>query len=86
MIVTVLVEGSTLTLAGSIIGLLLAHGILMLLAVVIEETRKAGISGIVFYREEWIILVGSLFLGVLCALLPAVQAYRTDISKVLAGN
>jgi len=86
LFVTVLVEGSTLTLAGSIIGLLLAHGILMLLAVVIEETRKAGISGIVFYREEWIILVGSLFLGVLCALLPAVQAYRTDISKVLAGN
>jgi putative ABC transport system permease protein len=41
---------------------------------------------LVFYSEEWIILAGSLILGVLCAVIPAVQAYRTDISKVLAGN
>jgi len=86
LFVTVLTEGGILTLLGSLIGLVLAHGILMMLASVEEEARKAGISGIVFYTEEWIILAGSLFLGILCALLPAVQAYRTDISKVLAGN
>lgn len=86
LFITVLAEGSTLTLLGSITGLLLAHGILVILAGVVEETRKAGISGIIFYSEEWIILAGSLFLGILCALLPAIQAYRTDISKVLAGN
>ena len=86
LFVTVLTEGGVLTLLGSLIGLFLAHGILMILAIVQEEARNAGISGIVFYMEEWIILAGSLFLGVLCALLPAIQAYRTDISKVLAGN
>ena len=86
LFVTVLTEGGILTFLGSLIGLLLAHGILILLATVEAEARKAGISGIVFYHEEWIILAGSLFLGVLCALLPAIQAYRTDISKVLAGN
>jgi putative ABC transport system permease protein len=86
LFVTVLAEGITLTFLGSIIGVVLAHGILMILAGVVEETRKAGISGIIFYSEEWIILAGSLFLGILCALLPAIQAYRTDISKVLAGN
>jgi putative ABC transport system permease protein len=53
---------------------------------VVEETRKAGITGIIFYTEEWIILGGSLLLGLLCALIPAVQAYRTDISSVLARN
>lgn len=83
---SVLLEGSTLTFLGSVLGLLFSHGILILMAVLVEETRKAGITGLVFYTEEWIILAGSLLLGVVCSLLPAVQAYRTDISKVLAGN
>jgi putative ABC transport system permease protein len=83
---SVLLEGSTLTFLGSILGLLFSHGVLMLMGSFIEDTQKAGITGLVFYSEEWIILAGSLFLGILCALLPAVQAYRTDISKVLAGH
>jgi putative ABC transport system permease protein len=36
--------------------------------------------------DEGIILAASVLLGLMCALIPAVQAYRTDISKVLAGN
>jgi len=86
LFVAVLLEGTILTALGSLVGLFMAHGILVALAALVEETQKAGITGIIFYAEEWIILAGSLFLGVLCALLPAVQAYRTDISKVLAGN
>jgi putative ABC transport system permease protein len=86
LFVAILLEGTVLTLMGSIIGLLLGHGVLMLLARLMEQTQKAGISGLVFYPEEWIILAGSLLLGLFCALIPAVQAYRTDISKVLAGN
>lgn len=86
LVVTILTEGVLLTLLGSVIGLLLGHGVVMLMTAFVAETQKAGISGIVFYTEEWIILAGSLLLGVLCALIPAWQAYRTDISKVLAGN
>lgn len=86
LFVSVLVEGSVLTLIGSLLGLLFAHGLVIALATYVEQARKAGITGIIFYTEEWIILAGSLFLGVFCALIPATQAYRTDISKVLAGN
>ena len=86
LFMSVVLEGGILTFLGSVIGLLMAHGILILMSAVLEETRNAGISGIVFYTEEWIILAGSLFLGIVCALLPALQAYRTDISKVLSGN
>lgn len=86
LFISILAEGVTLTALGSMAGLVLGHGILVILGSVLEETRKAGITGFVFYTEEWIILAGSLFLGVLCALIPAIQAYRTDISKVLAGN
>jgi putative ABC transport system permease protein len=86
LVVSILTEGVVLTVLGSSIGILLGHGVVVLMTALVVETQKAGISGIVFYTEEWILLAGSLLLGVLCALIPAWQAYRTDISKVLAGN
>ena len=86
LFVSVLLEGGLLTFMGSAIGLLMGHGVLMLLNTLVKETQKAGIGGMVFYSQEWIILGGSLLLGLVCALIPAIQAYRTDISKVLASN
>jgi putative ABC transport system permease protein len=86
LLVSILLEGGILTGLASAGGLLTGHGVLWAMSVYVEETQRAGISGLVFYREEGIILAGSLLLGLLCALLPAWQAYRTDISKVLAGN
>jgi putative ABC transport system permease protein len=83
---SILLEGSVLTLFGSALGLILAHGVVSTLSVMLAEIEKAGLSGFIFYPEEGIILVASLLLGILCALLPAAQAYRTDISKVLSGN
>jgi putative ABC transport system permease protein len=86
LVLSVLMEGTVLTLLGSVIGLLMGHGVVILMAALVEATQKAGINGFVFYQQEWIILVGSLLLGLLCAIIPAIQTYRTDISKVLAGN
>ncbi|MBL0744983.1 ABC transporter permease [Chryseolinea lacunae] len=86
LLVSVLLEGGVLTLLGSLVGVLMGHGVLILLSRLVEETQKAGISGMIFYSQEWVILGGSLLLGLLCALIPAIQAYRTDISKVLASQ
>lgn len=79
-------EGITLTILGSVIGLALGHGVLYLFTAVVEESGKTGISAWVFYKEEGYLLAGSLVLGILCSLIPSFQAYRTDIHKVLAGN
>lgn len=86
LFVSILLEGVLLTLLGSVAGLALGHSMLVILGSATEEMQKAGVSGLIFYAEEWIILAGSLLLGVLCAMIPAIQAYRTDISKVLASN
>lgn len=86
LFIATLMEGTTLTLLGSIIGLALGHGVLYLFVTVVEESRKAGISAMIFYKEEIYLLVGSIVLGIVCSLIPAFQAYRTDIHKVLAGN
>lgn len=83
---SVLLEGSLLTFLGACAGLALAHLALMLMPLLMNEAEKTGISGLIFYPEEGIILAASLLLGILCALLPALQAYRTDISKTLAGS
>jgi putative ABC transport system permease protein len=83
---SVLLEGAVLTFLGTCFGLALAHGVLSLLGGVMPEAERSGVTGSVFYPEEGIILAASLLLGIVCAIMPAVQAYRTDISKVLAGN
>ncbi|MFN3840617.1 MAG: ABC transporter permease [Cyclobacteriaceae bacterium] len=86
LVFTILAEGISLTLMGCLAGVVLGHGVVWGMAQAIEEIEKTGITGLMVYREEWIILAGSLMLGMVCALVPAWQAYRTDISKVLAGN
>lgn len=83
---SVLLEGMLLTLVGSVVGIMLAHGVIWLLAVSLPAIGRSGLSPWIFYSGEWIILAASLLLGGLCAFIPAVQAYRTDISKVLSGN
>ncbi len=86
LFMTTLMEGTTLTFLGSIIGLALGHGVLYLFTALVEESQKTGISAMIFYVEEVYLLVGSIVLGIICSLIPAFQAYRTDIHKVLAGN
>jgi putative ABC transport system permease protein len=86
LLVSILLEGGLLTLIGCMVGLALGHGVVEILAISVTETQKAGITGLIFFPEEWIILVGSLLLGMVCAIVPAIQAYKTDISRVLGGH
>jgi len=81
-----LLEGTLLTLLGSIMGLVLGHLAILIFTVVLEDSQKMAITTYVFYPEEAFLLIGSLVLGGICSLIPSFQAYRTDIHKVLAGN
>ncbi len=79
-------EGMTLTLFGALLGLALGHMVLLIFTTLISEGAKGGFTGAVWYAEELLVLLGSLLLGVICSLLPAWRAYRTDIHQVLAGG
>ncbi|MCA6407321.1 MAG: ABC transporter permease, partial [Cytophagales bacterium] len=68
------------------VGILLGHVVLGFFVFVMEEGQKMGLSAGVFYLEEGVILAGSVVLGIICSLLPAIQAYRVNIHNVLAGN
>jgi putative ABC transport system permease protein len=86
LFISILLEGTMLTLIGSVIGILIGHGTLLGFTQLIEESQSTGISAFIFYREELFIIAGSVGLGILCTLIPAWQAYRTDIHQVLAGS
>lgn len=83
--VSVLLEGTIMALAGAFFGILLAHIVLIVSPAFLDAAARSGITGWLFLPQEGIILVAGLLLGIICALLPATQAYRTDISRVLAS-
>lgn len=80
------IEGVSLTLCGSMLGIALGHMVLYLFTILVSESQTAGLNAFTFYSEELYLLAGSLVLGMVCSLIPSVQAYRTDIHNVLAGN
>lgn len=82
---SVLLEGIALSFSGALLGLALAHSALFLLPLFLDEAARSGISGWIFLPEEGIVLAAGLLLGIVCAVLPAMQAYRTDISRVLSS-
>ncbi len=79
--VLILIEGVLIAAVGGVSGVLIAHGILHVLPFFITD-----LNPIPFYvvEEEWLVLAGSLLIGVLAAIVPAMLAYKTDISKTLA--
>lgn len=85
LFVTMLAEGVAMTLLGCVLGLAMGHGTLFLFTWWVKEGSQTGFTPYVFYASELWILAGSLLLGIVCSLVPAIQAYRTDIHKVLAG-
>ena len=85
LFVSVVMEGAAMTVIGSAFGILLGHGVLLAFTQLVEESQKTGMSAFVFYQNELVIVAGSVLLGIFCSLIPAWQAYRTDIHKVLAA-
>lgn len=81
-----ILEGMVMTLMGGLFGIVTAHGFVGGLVWFNEAIARSGLTPFVFYAEEGYVLIGSLVLGIVCSLIPGLQVYRTDISRVLAGT
>ncbi|RED99434.1 ABC transporter permease [Marinoscillum furvescens] len=77
----ILIEGLLITFAGAISGLVIAH---VAMQVVANTIGGIAPEPWVILQEEWLVLAGCLAIGVVASLIPAVMAYKTDISKTLA--
>lgn len=81
----IILEGLILTLIGTIIGVALGHGILHLIGNY-QESSQAKMNGLLFINEEFYLLAAGLLIGIVAAIIPAIQAYRSNISRILAKN
>lgn len=84
LFVHVILEGIIITVLGGALGFLLGHGLTEFLAGLYEKSDDIGLTGLVFVNQEWIVMLISVGIGVLASIIPAVNAYKTDISEVLA--
>jgi putative ABC transport system permease protein len=81
----IIAEGIMLTLAGTIIGIALGHLVLEFIGSN-QESSQAQLSGFVLLYNEIYLFAAGLAIGIFAAIIPAVQAYRSNISKILAKN
>ena len=80
------IEGMLLTIAGTCLGLVLAHGGMTLLGIVLGAGQGLVLSGWTWASGEFVLVVGMLSVGALTALLPALQAYRTNVAATLTSG
>lgn len=84
LFVHVVLEGQMITFLGGVLGFVLGHGLMELLADSYEKSNQMGITGLVFVNRELYVMLISVGVGLIASLIPAFNAYKTNISKVLA--
>jgi len=84
LLAAVLVEGLILAVLGVALGLLLGHLLTGGLGMWLQASQRVNVTGWTVVPGELALVALALAVGLLSALLPAVLAYRTDISRVLA--
>lgn len=83
--IIIILEGLLLTITGTIIGILLGHTALELISSY-QESTQAKLDGKIFIANELYLLLAGVIIGLFAAIIPAIQAYRSNISKILAKN
>jgi putative ABC transport system permease protein len=80
---TIMAQGLALGVAGVILGVLLGHAGAAWMAASITAVHHLPLSGLVFLREEGLIVAGTIGLALFAALLPACIAYRQALPESL---
>ena len=82
----VILEGVLLALLGTLLGLILGHGAAQVLGTFLGQSQGLKLSGLSFEIEELWLVVLAILIGVVASVLPALQAYRTDIARTLSQS
>ena len=78
-------EGLILAGAGTVLGLLLGHGVIAMAAANIEQLRQLGLNPLAFHPGEAVIAATALGIGLIAALIPAFSVLKSDIAETLAN-
>jgi putative ABC transport system permease protein len=86
LLAQLLLEGLLMATGGALLGLVLGHGAAEIIGRLVPSAQAMGLSGLAWRIEETYVIGLALGIGLLAALLPAFQAYRTDIVAVLSSR
>lgn len=81
----ILIESILLSVLGGLAGIVLGHGLVGLAAPQVVKLTGIRLNPLQGDPLEWIILPSLVVLASLVGILPALTAYRTDVSKSLSG-
>ena len=79
----IVLEGVILTILGAVVGIAIGHLFLVILVMQNDQGAISTLSAAVFLKEELWILGYAVIVGILASLIPAWNAYQTDIAKQL---
>lgn len=82
----IILEGLILAIMGFIIGLFISHVCMSMVGSFLKDSYRYNFEGWQFLNKEWYLLIGSLVIGFIAALIPAIQASRTDIADTLTKS
>ena len=83
LLVLILLEGVLIAVFGYLLGALIGHGAIGLLSGYMMDSYRYALNPMEILPQEGILLLSCIVLGMAAALLPAIQAYRTDIAATL---
>lgn len=84
VLLCLLIEGQLLSLLGALLGFGLGHAAVEVLGQWLASTQGMQITGWTWAAGEWLLLAGLAGVGLVASGLPALQAYRGDVAKVLS--
>lgn len=82
----ILLESILLSVLGGLAGFLLGHGLIGLLSPYIASHTGVPIGAFQFVPAELVLIPGLVLLATLAGYLPALSAYRTDVSRALSQS
>ncbi len=80
----IILEGLIIAILGYCIGMLLSHVGMQLLSGYLTEEYRYEFTGGLFLKEEGYMFLVALAIGFLAAIIPAIMAFRTNISETLS--
>ncbi len=80
----VLTEGMVIGSVGTALGIALGHGLALLAQIWIEQTKHMLLNHIGFHPYEIYLVIMALLISALSSIIPAIIAYRVNVSKILS--